>query len=33
VPIGEFQIPLAARKNVTGFVTGYFFVPWGIEKP
>jgi peptide/nickel transport system substrate-binding protein len=32
VPIGEFKVPLAARKNVTGFVTGYFLVFWNVEK-
>jgi peptide/nickel transport system substrate-binding protein len=31
-PLGEYQIPVAARKNLKGFVIGYFFVPWGIEK-
>jgi peptide/nickel transport system substrate-binding protein len=33
VPVGEYRIPAAARKNLKGFVTGYFLVPWGIEKP
>jgi peptide/nickel transport system substrate-binding protein len=33
VPVGEYRIPVAARKNLKGFVTGYFLVPWGIEKP
>jgi len=33
VPIGEYLIPVAARSNLKGFVIGYFFVPWGIEKP
>ena len=32
VPVGEYRIPAAARKNLKGFVTGYFLVPWGIEK-
>ena len=31
--VGEYRIPAAARKNLKGFVTGYFLVPWGIEKP
>jgi peptide/nickel transport system substrate-binding protein len=31
-PLGEYQIPVAARKNLKGFVIGYFFVPWNIEK-
>ncbi len=33
VPVGEYQIPVAARRNLKGFVTGYFLVAWGIEKP
>jgi len=32
VPLGEYVIPSAARKNVRGFVTGYFLVSWNIEK-
>jgi peptide/nickel transport system substrate-binding protein len=32
VPVGEYQIPVAARRNLKGFVTGYFLVAWGIEK-
>jgi peptide/nickel transport system substrate-binding protein len=32
VPVGEFRIPLAARKELTGFVTGFFFVPWNLQK-
>jgi peptide/nickel transport system substrate-binding protein len=32
-PLGEYQIPGAARKSLKGFVIGYFLVPWGIEKP
>ena len=32
VPIGEYQIPVAARKNVKGLVTGYFLVLWNVEK-
>jgi peptide/nickel transport system substrate-binding protein len=32
VPVGEYRIPAAARKNLKGFVTGYFLVPWGVEK-
>jgi peptide/nickel transport system substrate-binding protein len=32
-PLGEYQIPVAARKNLKGFVIGYFLVPWGLEKP
>jgi peptide/nickel transport system substrate-binding protein len=31
-PLGEYQIPVAARKALKGFVIGYFFVPWNIEK-
>ncbi|HZP89222.1 MAG TPA: ABC transporter substrate-binding protein [Burkholderiales bacterium] len=33
VPLGEYNAPVAARKNLKGFVTGYFLVPWNIEKP
>jgi peptide/nickel transport system substrate-binding protein len=33
VPLGEYNAPSAARKNLKGFVIGYFLVPWGIEKP
>ena len=32
VPIGEFKVPAAARKGVTGFVTGYFLVFWNVDK-
>jgi len=32
VPVGEYNFPVAARKNLKGFVTGFFFVPWNIEK-
>ena len=32
VPLGEYVIPVAARKNVTGFVTGYLMVLWNVEK-
>jgi peptide/nickel transport system substrate-binding protein len=32
VPLGEWVVPLAARKNVRGLVTGYLLVPWNIEK-
>ena len=32
VPLGEYVVPLAARKNVRGFVTGYLLVPWNVEK-
>ena len=32
VPLGEYNVPTAARKNLKGFVTGYFFVPWNIER-
>jgi len=32
VPLGEYLIPVAARKDVKGFVIGYFLVPWNIEK-
>ncbi|MCC7546650.1 MAG: ABC transporter substrate-binding protein [Burkholderiales bacterium] len=32
VPVGEYNFPVAARKTVKGFVIGYFFVPWNIEK-
>jgi peptide/nickel transport system substrate-binding protein len=33
VPLGEYNAPSAARKELKGFVIGYFLVPWGIEKP
>jgi peptide/nickel transport system substrate-binding protein len=33
VPVGEYRVPAAARKSLKGFVTGYFLVLWGIEKP
>jgi peptide/nickel transport system substrate-binding protein len=33
VPLGEYHIPVAARKGLKGFVIGYFFVPWNVEKP
>ena len=33
VPLGEYNAPAAARKQLKGFVTGFFLVPWGIEKP
>ncbi len=32
VPVGEYNFPVAARKTLQGFVTGYFLVPWNIEK-
>jgi peptide/nickel transport system substrate-binding protein len=32
VPLGECTNPPAARRNLEGFVTGYFLVPWNIEK-
>jgi peptide/nickel transport system substrate-binding protein len=32
VPIGEFLVPAAARKEVQGFVTGFFLVPWNVSK-
>ncbi|HWQ37279.1 MAG TPA: ABC transporter substrate-binding protein [Burkholderiales bacterium] len=32
VPLGEYVIPVAARKNVQGLVTGYFLVLWNVEK-
>ena len=32
VPVGEYQIPVAARRDLEGFVTGYFLVAWGVEK-
>jgi peptide/nickel transport system substrate-binding protein len=32
VPLGEYNSPVAARKNVKGFVTGFFLVSWGLEK-
>jgi peptide/nickel transport system substrate-binding protein len=31
-PLGEFTNPVAARKNLKGFVTGFLFVPWNIER-
>ena len=33
VPLGEYNAPSAARKDLKGIVTGYFLAPWGIEKP
>ncbi len=32
VPLGEYVIKVAARKNIAGFVTGYFTVFWNLEK-
>jgi peptide/nickel transport system substrate-binding protein len=32
VPLGEYFLPVAARRNLKGFVTGYFLVGWGVEK-
>jgi peptide/nickel transport system substrate-binding protein len=32
VPLGEYVVTGAARKNVKGFVIGYFLVYWNIEK-
>ncbi|MBI3529029.1 MAG: ABC transporter substrate-binding protein [Betaproteobacteria bacterium] len=32
VPVGEYNFPVAARKNVTGFVIGFFLVPWNLQK-
>jgi peptide/nickel transport system substrate-binding protein len=32
VPLGEYLIPVAARKNVKGLPTGYFMVLWNVEK-
>jgi peptide/nickel transport system substrate-binding protein len=33
VPLGEFRMIAAARKNVTGFMTGYNFTAfWNVEK-
>ena len=32
VPVGEYNFPIAARRSLRGFVTGYFFVPWNVEK-
>jgi peptide/nickel transport system substrate-binding protein len=32
VPLGEYVKAVAARKNITGFVTGYMTVFWNIEK-
>jgi peptide/nickel transport system substrate-binding protein len=32
VPLGEYLIPSAARKNVRGFVIGYMLVAWNISK-
>ncbi|MFN0314448.1 MAG: ABC transporter substrate-binding protein [Burkholderiales bacterium] len=31
-PLGEYLIPLAARKNVRGFVTGFVPVMWNVSK-
>ena len=33
VPLGEYNAPSAARRDLKGIVTGYFLAPWGIEKP
>jgi peptide/nickel transport system substrate-binding protein len=32
VPLGEYVIKVAARKNVTGFVDSFFTVLWSVEK-
>jgi peptide/nickel transport system substrate-binding protein len=32
VPLGEYRVLPAARKNVTGFVPGFFTVFWNLEK-
>jgi len=32
VPVGEYLVPAAARKNLKGFVTGYLLVPWGVQR-
>ncbi len=32
VPLGEYVVKVAARKNITGFVTGFFTVYWNVEK-
>ena len=32
VPLGEYMVQVAARKNIKGIVTGYFLVPWNVEK-
>jgi peptide/nickel transport system substrate-binding protein len=32
VPLGEYVVKVAARKNVTGFITGFFTVYWNVEK-
>jgi hypothetical protein len=32
VPLGEFRTLAAARKNVKGFVQGFFIVFWNVEK-
>jgi len=32
VPLGEYVRGTAARRTVTGFVTGYFLVLWNLEK-
>ncbi|MBM3393450.1 MAG: ABC transporter substrate-binding protein [Betaproteobacteria bacterium] len=31
-PLGEYLIPVAARKNLKGFVTGYVSVMWNLTK-
>ncbi|HEV8645546.1 MAG TPA: ABC transporter substrate-binding protein [Burkholderiales bacterium] len=31
-PLGEYVFPVAARKNVTGFVIGHFLTFWNVEK-
>jgi peptide/nickel transport system substrate-binding protein len=32
VPLGEYLIPVAARRNVSGLVVGHFLVLWNVEK-
>jgi len=32
VPLGEYLIPVAARRNVGGLVVGHFLVLWNVEK-
>jgi len=32
VPLGDYEKAVAARKNISGFVTGYMTVFWNVEK-
>jgi peptide/nickel transport system substrate-binding protein len=32
VPLGEYRVMVATRKNITGFITGFSTVYWNVEK-